>query len=61
MDKLRISGTALRIKGSIKTTVGRLTGNERLEASGEIDKAAGRARTTAGETKDALRDSRKNL
>lgn len=57
MDKQRIKGAAHRLKGSIKKTVGRLIGNERLEASGEMDKAAGSARTTVGEAKDAVRDS----
>lgn len=57
MDKQRIKGAALRLKGNIKKTVGRLTGNERLEASGEIDKAAGSVRTAVGKTKDVVRDS----
>lgn len=56
MDKQRIKGAALRLKGNIKKTVGRLIGNDRLEASGEVDKAAGSIRTGVGETKDAIRD-----
>ncbi len=60
MDKQRIKGAALRLKGSIKTAVGRLTGNERLESSGKVDKAAGSVRTAVGETKDAIRDSTKS-
>lgn len=55
MDTQRIKGAVQRLKGSIKKTVGRLTGDRRLEASGEIDKATG----SVGEAKDAIRDSTK--
>ncbi|MEQ1710329.1 MAG: CsbD family protein [Hyphomicrobium sp.] len=57
--KRRIKGAALRLKGNIKTTIGRLTGNERLEAAGAVDKAAGSARTAVGAAKDAIRSSSK--
>lgn len=57
MDKQRIKGAVQKIKGSVKTTVGRLTGNRSLEAEGEIDNATGSVRTAAGEAKDAVRSS----
>ncbi len=61
MNSLRIKGAALKLKGSIKKAVGRLTGDERLEASGELDKAVGSVRTAMGKTKVHLRDSIKSL
>jgi uncharacterized protein YjbJ (UPF0337 family) len=56
MDNQRIKGAAQRLKGNVKVAVGRLTGNTRLEASGQADKAAGAVRTAVGEAKDAVRD-----
>lgn len=56
--KQRIKGTALRLKGNIKTTVGRSTGNERLQAVGAVDKAAGSVCTAVGAARDGIRSSR---
>lgn len=56
--KQRIKGAALRLKGNIKTTVGRLSCNERLQPAGAVDKAAGSVRTAVGAAKDAIRSSR---
>lgn len=55
MDKQRIKGAAQNIKGSIQKAVGRLTGNKRLEAEGNVNKAAGSVRTAVGEAKDTVR------
>jgi len=42
-------GRGDEVKGSIKETAGKVTGNERLQAEGKGDKAAGKAaRETAG-------------
>jgi uncharacterized protein YjbJ (UPF0337 family) len=38
MDKDRIAGAAKKIKGSIKETIGKATGDAKLEAEGEADK-----------------------
>ena len=59
MDKQRIKGAALRLKGSIKRAVGRLTGRESLVVDGKVDTAAGSVRTVVGETKDSARDMTK--
>ena len=56
MDKDRIKGTAQKIKGSIKKTVGKLIGNKKLETDGRIDEAAGKVRTAVGGGKDVVRD-----
>ncbi|MBO9135012.1 MULTISPECIES: CsbD family protein [Rhizobium] len=59
MDKNRIEGAAKELKGTIKETVGKLTGNERLEAEGKVDKAAGEVQSTVGKGKDAVKDALK--
>ncbi len=59
MDKNRIEGAAKELKGTIKETVGKLTGNERLEAEGKVDKAAGEMQSTVGKGKDAVKDALK--
>ncbi len=60
MDKDRIKGAAQKIKGSIEKTVGRLTGNKKLERDGTVDKAVGSAREGVGKAKDAVRDAVKD-
>jgi uncharacterized protein YjbJ (UPF0337 family) len=57
MDKDRIKGAAQKIKGSIEKTVGRLTGNKKLEVEGQVDKAVGAAREGVGQAKDVVRDA----
>ena len=56
MDKEHIKGMAQKAEGSIKDAAGRLTGNERLQAEGKADKAAGAARESVGDVKDAGRN-----
>lgn len=61
MDKERINGAAQKIKGSIEKTIGRLTGNKKLEREGMVDKAVGSAREGVGKAKDAVRDAVKDV
>lgn len=56
MDNARIKGAAQNVTGSIKKTVGKLTGNKELEVEGSIDKAKGAVNTAVGKAKDAVRD-----
>jgi uncharacterized protein YjbJ (UPF0337 family) len=60
MDKQRIVGAAEQAKGSVKQAAGKAVGNKKLETSGAIDKAEGKARTAVGKTKDAIRDATKH-
>jgi uncharacterized protein YjbJ (UPF0337 family) len=53
-DKMR--GQADKIKGKTKEWVGDKTNNERLQAEGAEDQAAGRARQAGEQMKDAARD-----
>ena len=55
MDREHVKGAADTIKGSVKDTVGKVTGDEKLQAEGKIDKAKGEIRKGVGDVKDALK------
>ena len=56
MDKDRIEGAAKQVKGSIKQTVGKLTGDSKTEAEGAADKTEGKVQNTIGGIKDKARE-----
>ena len=55
VDKEHIKGAAQKVEGAVKDAAGKLTGNEKLQAEGKADKAAGAARESVGDVKDAGR------
>ena len=55
MNKDRIAGAAKEIKGSIKETVGKAIGDDKLEREGKADKLAGKIQNALGGIKDTLR------
>ena len=55
MDKDRIKGSAQQGKGVVKQVIGKITGDDKLEAQGESEKVAGRIQNAAGGIKDTLR------
>jgi uncharacterized protein YjbJ (UPF0337 family) len=55
MDKNRIKGSAKKIKGSIKETVGKAIGDAKLEREGKAEKVAGKIQNAIGGIKDTLR------
>lgn len=55
MDKEHIKGEAIDTRGDIKETVGKMTGNKKLEADGKKDQVEGKARKVAGDVKDAVK------
>ncbi|KAB7768856.1 CsbD family protein [Xanthomonas maliensis] len=57
MDKNRIEGAAKQVKGSIKETVGHVTGNKRTELEGAAEKNIGKVQRKAGEVADKARDA----
>ncbi|WP_332701146.1 CsbD family protein [Devosia sp.] len=59
MHKDEVKGVGKQAKGAIKDAVGGLTGNEKLQAEGKFDKAAGKVQQKVGEAKDAVRDALK--
>ena len=59
MDREHIKGAADKVKGAVKDTVGKATGDKRMEAEGKMDKAKGPAHNLAGDEKDAVRDAKR--
>jgi len=57
MDKDRIEGAAKQAKGAVKDVAGKVTGDEKLQAEGKADKAAGKVQNTVGGAKDGVRDA----
>lgn len=53
-DKAEHKGEEL--KGAVKEGVGKVTGNERLEAEGMVEKNVGKVKHTADEIRDDLTD-----
>ena len=49
MDREHLKGTAEKVKGSIKDTVGKATGDKKLQAEGKFYKANGSAHNHAGD------------
>jgi uncharacterized protein YjbJ (UPF0337 family) len=60
MDKEHIKGAADKAKGAAKDTVGKVTGDTKMQAEGKVDKAKGTAHKVAGDLKDAARDATDN-
>ena len=60
MDKNRIDGAGKQAKGALKDAAGKITGNDRLQAEGKLDKAAGKTQQKMGEAADKGRDAAKH-
>jgi uncharacterized protein YjbJ (UPF0337 family) len=56
MDKDRIAGAAKEIKGFIKETIGKVTGDAKLQVDGKADKVEGKVQNAVGGLKDALKE-----
>jgi len=61
MDKDRIKGAGNQAKGQMKETAGKVLGNDKLKAEGEVDKMKGKVQTTVGEAKDKVRDTMRDI
>jgi uncharacterized protein YjbJ (UPF0337 family) len=60
MDKDRIEGSANQAKGKIKETLGKLTGDAKLQAEGNSEKIAGKVQNVVGGIKDTIKDAAKS-
>ncbi|MDB5473641.1 MAG: CsbD family protein [Devosia sp.] len=60
MHKDQMDGAGKQVKGSLKDAAGGLTGNEKLQSEGKLDKAEGKVQQKVGEAKDAVRDALKH-
>jgi len=61
MDKDRIVGSAKAIKGSVKETIGKATGDTKLELEGKVDKVEGGAQNAVGDLKNTAGDIKDKL
>ena len=59
MNKDQVKGRVEEAKGSVKQTVGRVTGNPDLEDRGTVDKVAGKIQKTFGDVKEQLKNADK--
>ena len=59
MDREHIKGAADNVKGAVKDTVGKATGDKKMEAEGKMDKAKGAVHNLVGDVKDAVRDAKR--
>ena len=59
MHKDEIKGTARQVRGAVKETIGKATGDVKLEADGALDKVQGKVEAVAGKLKDAAREALK--
>ena len=55
INKDRITGAVKEFKGTVKATIGRATGDAKLEADGKADKLEGKVQNAVGGLKDALK------
>jgi uncharacterized protein YjbJ (UPF0337 family) len=55
MDREHAKGAADKVKGSIKDTAGKMTGDTKLQSEGKMDKAKGDLHNAAGDVKDGIR------
>ena len=60
MNKDRIQGSAEQLKGKIKETVGKATGDAKLQGEGKADQVAGKAQNAIGGIKDAAKEALEN-
>ncbi len=57
MDREHVKGAADKVKGAVKDTAGKVTGDKKMQAEGKMDKAKGAAHNAAGDVKDTARDA----
>lgn len=52
--KDEVNGAAHEAKGTVKTVIGQVTGNSRLETEGRVEKTAGKIQKKIGEVEKVL-------
>ena len=55
MDKEHVKGAIDKTKGAVKDTIGKVTGNEKMQVEDKLDKAKGEAHKIVGDAKDAVK------
>ena len=59
MDKDRVEGAAKTASGTVKESVGKLTGDQKTIADGQAEQKVGKVQNAVGGLKDAIRDIQK--
>ncbi len=57
VDENRVEGAWDKAKGAVKEGIGKMTGDEKMQAEGVADKAKGKAESAVGGAKDTVRDA----
>ena len=57
MNKDQVNGRMEQAKGAVKEAAGKVVGNDKLEAEGKVDKAAGKTQATYGDVKEDVKDA----
>ena len=57
VDENRVEGAWDKLKGNVKEGVGKLTGDEKLQAEGKADQVKGSTESAVGGAKDTVRDA----
>lgn len=57
VDENRVEGAWDKLKGNVKEGVGKLTGDEKLQAEGKADQVQGSTESTVGGAKDTVPDA----
>lgn len=55
VNKDQVKGVAKQVKGSVKETAGRVTGNRQTEAEGVAEKTAGKVQKGFGDVKEKVK------
>ena len=56
MDKDRIAGAAIELKGSVKEVMGKVVGDAKLQSDGKAERTAGKIQNAVGGVKDTVRE-----
>ncbi len=59
VDENRVEGAWDKVKGNVKEGIGKVTGDEKMEAEGKADQVKGKTESTVGGVKDSVRDATK--
>lgn len=57
VDENQVKGAWDKAKGAVKEGVGKMTGDEKLQAEGKLDKAKGKVESAVGGARDTIRDA----
>jgi uncharacterized protein YjbJ (UPF0337 family) len=60
MHKDEQNGLGKQVKGAVKDAAGGLTGDDKMQAEGKMDKAEGKLQKKVGEAKNDVRDALKH-